>query len=83
MNNVYFNILIDKELPHFCRAYLVGVSELSPDSRYCNGRYEDLLSEARLLPAKKRPKWIPRVKKDGDKAIQTSRHIELKVCYYL
>lgn len=32
----------------------------SPDPRYCQGCYDYLLVEASMLPATKRPAWIPK-----------------------
>jgi len=46
----------------FCHACLEDklASELSPDPRYCQGCYDFLVREAELLPAGKRPAWIPK-----------------------
>ena len=67
MGNKYFNAKRDRELiaagtHFFCHACLVAkpASEQSPDERYCQGSYEFLLKEAKLLPATKHPKWIPK-----------------------
>jgi hypothetical protein len=46
----------------FCHACLVAkpTNEQSPDKRYCQGCYDFLLDEAKMLPSKKRPAWIPK-----------------------
>ncbi|GAH69498.1 unnamed protein product [marine sediment metagenome] len=48
----------------FCQACLVGkpASEQSPDERYCQGCYEFLLEEAKMLVTarQKRPEWVPK-----------------------
>lgn len=62
----YFDIKRDPEIEKaggfFCEGCLVGkpAVEQSPDPRYCQGCYDFLLDEATLLPAGKRPKWVPK-----------------------
>lgn len=66
MPNGYFDIkrdvAIEKEGGFFCKACLTGlaINRQSPDPRYCNDCYDSLVSEAEMLPPKKRPAWVPR-----------------------
>lgn len=66
LNKGYFDIKRDIEVTNaggfFCEACLVGkpVGEHSPDPRYCQGCYAFLLNEVEILPATKRPAWIPK-----------------------
>ncbi len=66
MSEKYFDIKCDLEIIRtggfFCCACVVGkpAEEQSPDPRYCRDCYELLLKEAKLLPVKKRPGWIPK-----------------------
>jgi len=75
MNRNYFDIKGDLEIINaagfFCHACVVGkpASEQSPDPRYCQNCYEFLLKEVELLPASKRPKWIPKAQRVGSKSI--------------
>ena len=75
MRESYFSIKHDLEIERaggfFCDACAVGkpAGELSPDPRYCQGCYEFLLKEVELLPASKRPKWIPKAQRVGRKSI--------------
>jgi hypothetical protein len=81
-NSGYFDIKRDIEIEKaggfWCHACLTGksASEASPDSRYCQGCYAFLLKEAEMLPASKRPAWIPKPQKPekaGEKQYQVSR----------
>ena len=72
----YFDAQRDREFTeagtHFwCQTHLsaVPISKRSPDDRYCKECYNRLLEEASLLPSNKRPKWVPRTKIGGKKAI--------------
>lgn len=63
----------------FCQTCLedkpIGVQ--SPDLRYCQGCYIFLLNEAEILPAGKRPAWIPKPQKayqGGGKAQPIANH---------
>ena len=62
----YFSIERDKEIistgGFFCQACVVGkpLDDVSSDPRYCQGCYEVLVAEAKLLPTTKRPKWVPK-----------------------
>ena len=49
----------------FCEACLgvKTVDERSQDSRYCQGCYDYLTEEAKLLSGSRRPKWIPKPEK--------------------
>ena len=74
-NSGYFSSEHDKAIidagGFFCEACSVGkpAGEMSPDPRYCQGCYEFLLKEVELLPASKRPKWIPKAQRVGSKSI--------------
>lgn len=54
--------MVIAESTFFCHACLEDKTEadMSPDSRYCQSCHEYLLKEAAMLPASKRPAWIPR-----------------------
>lgn len=56
----------------FCQTCLVArpVSDRSPDPRYCWGCYDFLAEEAKMLPANKRPAWIPKDKMTSKKQYQ-------------
>ncbi|MFC2122092.1 hypothetical protein ACFLRP_00195 [Bacteroidota bacterium] len=57
-----FNIKEDLKKPCYCHACLDGkpVIEQSPDPRYCQGCYEFLLDEAKLVTRWKIPDWVPK-----------------------
>jgi len=65
-NDRYYGAKRDSEIINasgfFCRACLVDkpADKASSDPRYCQGCYEFLVTEAEMLPATKRPKWIPK-----------------------
>lgn len=88
MRESYFSIKHDLEIERaggfFCDACAVvkPAGELSPDPRYCQGCYEFLLKEVELLPASKRPKWIPKAQRVGSKSIPvpTGRGINYVHC---
>ena len=80
MSNRYFDVHRDlaviKDGGFFCQACLVGkpVDEMSPDPRYCQGCYDFLIEEAKLLSGTRRPKWIPKPEKP-DKALEKQCHV--------
>jgi len=53
----------------FCLGCLVHrpIDDRSADPRYCQSCFDFLLEEASLLPPTKRPAWIPKGQKKGDK----------------
>jgi len=65
----------------FCHACLLDkpAPEASPDPRYCQGCYDFLLKEAKMLPDNKHPKWIPRTqsKKDSTGKIGHQKSIQV------
>lgn len=69
-NNGYFDVKRDIEIEKaggfFCHACLVGkpLDDISPDPSYCQGCYDFLLKEAEMLPANRRPRWIPKQQSD-------------------
>ena len=80
-NSGYFDvkrdIAIEKAGGFWCHACLVShlAREQSPDPRYCQGCYEFLLKEAEMLPAFKRPAWIPKPRKAGEKQYHVSQDV--------
>jgi len=72
-NSGYFDvkrdIAIEKAGGFWCHACLVShpAAEQSADPRYCQGCYDFLLKEAEILPKTKRPAWIPKPEKAGEK----------------
>ena len=65
MNKHYFDSKEDIQIINaggfFCQACLVGkpAAEQSPDPRYCQGCYEFLLGEAKMLTDRHHHDWIP------------------------
>jgi len=60
----------------FCEACLgvKTVDERSQDPRYCQGCYDYLIEEAKLLSGPGRPKWIPKPE-NPDKALEKQCHV--------
>ena len=67
MKTKLFDSKRDRKYPYFCGACLVGKTEMSLDPRYCQGCYEFLLEEAKMLSGTRRPQWIPNPKITGEK----------------
>ena len=65
----YFNVKNDSKVVEagdfFCESCLIGKpqDDQSQDLRYCQGCFDFLLQEADMLPATKRPKWIPKIRR--------------------
>jgi len=80
VSNRYFDVHRDlaviKDGGFFCQACLVGktVDEMSPDPRYCQGCYDFLIEEAKLLSGPRCSKWIPKPEKPY-KALEKQCHV--------
>lgn len=80
-NRGYFSTERDREIEKaggfWCHTCLVShlAREQSPDPRYCMGCYEFLLKEAEMLPSTKRPAWLPKPQKAGEKQYQVSEDV--------
>ena len=71
MANSYFSVKRDNGLitsdSHFwCEGCLYArpLDDQSPDPRYCQSCCELLKAEAMLLPARKKPAWVPKTTKN-------------------
>jgi len=74
VNRDYFDVKQDIQIINaggfICQACLVGkpAAEQSPDSRYCQGCYEFLLGEAKMLTDRHHHDWIPMIPEKAPEA---------------
>ncbi|MBA7652632.1 hypothetical protein ES703_60467 [subsurface metagenome] len=74
--DIKWDIALENAGGFFCEACLgvKTVDERSQDPRYCQGCYNFLIEEAKLLSGPRRSKWIPKPEKT-DKALEKQCHV--------